>query len=136
MAILLKILNCFKIWRNHRPNCRQNTYSVCSYNFICRIKKLLCWFLSSIVISREIWVSALRDYNSRINNTNATKVLYISKVKTSIQLATIMFYLLGLALNINLIILIADIMLLISMIITVYTGYIYTAHTFSNKAHE
>ena len=63
------------------------------------LKSFYVGFLSSIVISREIWVSALRDYNSRFNNTNATKVLYISKVKTSIQLATIMFYLLGLALK-------------------------------------
>ena len=31
-------------------------------------------FIASIIISREIWVAALRDFNSRNNNTNATKV--------------------------------------------------------------
>ena len=46
-------------------------------------------FAGAFIISREIWVSALRDYNSRINNTNATKVIYIAKIKTTIQIFTI-----------------------------------------------
>ena len=33
-----------------------------------------------MIIAREIWVSALRDYNAR-NNSNATKVMYIAKIK-------------------------------------------------------
>ena len=55
----------------------------------------LVGFLGSIIITREIWVSALRDFNSRNNNTKATKVIYLAKIKTSIQLFTIFTYLSG-----------------------------------------
>ena len=34
-----------------------------------------------------------RDFNARINNSDATKVLYIAKIKTTIQLFTISIYL-------------------------------------------
>ena len=50
-------------------------------------------FAASLIIAREIWISALRDFNARNNNTNATKVIYIAKIKTSIQLFTIFIYL-------------------------------------------
>ena len=45
--------------------------------------------MSFNILSREIWVSALRDYNSRNNNVDATKVIFIAKLKTTIQLFTI-----------------------------------------------
>jgi len=35
-------------------------------------------FAGALIITREIWVSALRDYNSRNNNQNATRVTYIA----------------------------------------------------------
>ena len=89
-------------------------------------------FAGAFIISREIWVSALRDYNSRINNTNATKVIYIAKIKTTIQIFTIFVYLLALAFNIMLLIPIADILIVISLIITLYSGYLYTLNTFKN----
>ena len=46
----------------------------------------LIGFIGSLIITREVWVSALRDYNSRINNTNATKVIFVAKIKTTIQI--------------------------------------------------
>ena len=87
-------------------------------------------FLSAAIITREIWVGALRDFNARQHNSNATRVTFLAKIKTTIQLFTISTYLLGLAMNNMLIIIIADIMLLISFIITFYTGYQYTLSTF------
>ena len=87
-------------------------------------------FLSAFIITREIWVGALRDFNARQNNTNATRVTFLAKIKTTIQLFTISTYLLGLALNNMLLLLIADIILFISFIITVYTGWTYTLNTF------
>lgn len=87
-------------------------------------------FLSAVIITREIWVGALRDFNSRQHNTNATKVTFLAKIKTTTQLSTISTYLLGLALNNMLIILIADIMLFASFLVTFYTGFIYTVNTF------
>ena len=87
-------------------------------------------FLSAAIITREIWVGALRDFNARQQNTNATRVTFLAKIKTTIQLFTITTYLLGLAINNMLIILIADIFLLISFVVTIYTGLIYTLNTF------
>ena len=88
-------------------------------------------FLSAIIITREIWVGALRDFNARKQNTNATRVTFLAKIKTTTQLFTISTYLLGLAMNNMFIVLIADIMLFLSFIITVYTGLIYTLNTFN-----
>ena len=87
-------------------------------------------FLSAVIITREIWVGALRDFNARQQNINATRVTFLAKIKTTIQLITISTYLLGLAMNNMLLLLIADIMLFLSFIVTVYTGLLYTLNTF------
>ena len=87
-------------------------------------------FLSAAIITREIWVGALRDFNARHQNANATRVTFLAKIKTTIQLITISTYLLGLAMNNMLIVLIADILLFLSFIVTMYTGLIYTKNTF------
>jgi CDP-diacylglycerol--glycerol-3-phosphate 3-phosphatidyltransferase len=87
-------------------------------------------FTSAFIIAREIWVGALRDFNARQNKSHATKVTFLAKIKTTIQLVTISTYLFGLALNNMLIVLIADIMLFTSLLITTYTGYIYSLNSF------
>ena len=87
-------------------------------------------FASALIITREIWVGALRDFNARQNKSDATKVTFLAKIKTTIQLFTISTYLLGLAMNNMLILLIADMMLFLSLIITIYTGFIYSYNTF------
>tara|TARA_B100001248_G_scaffold17185_1_gene11426 strand:+ start:627 stop:1178 length:552 start_codon:yes stop_codon:yes gene_type:complete len=97
------------------------------------LNSYLIAFLGAIIISREILVSALRDYNSRNNNTGATKVTNLAKIKTTFQLFTILIYISGLAFNIMLLILVADLFLITSVLITVYTGYIYTFESFRNK---
>jgi CDP-diacylglycerol--glycerol-3-phosphate 3-phosphatidyltransferase len=87
-------------------------------------------FASALIITREIWVGALRDFNARQNKSDATKVTFLAKIKTTIQLFTISSYLLGLAMNNMLILLIADMLLFLSLIITIYTGLIYSLNTF------
>ena len=87
-------------------------------------------FISSVIITREIWVGALRDFNARQGQSDATKVTFLAKIKTSIQLFTISIYLLGLTLNNMLLILFGDIFLFLSLLITLYTGYIYTLQSF------
>ena len=96
------------------------------------LSSYLIGFAGALIITREIWVSALRDFNSRNNNSNATKVIYIAKIKTTIQLFTISIYLFSLSFNIMLLIPIADIFMIISVLITIYTGYMYTVNTFKN----
>ena len=90
-------------------------------------------FISALIISREIWVSALRDYNSRYNNSDATKVTFLAKIKTTSQLGAISLYLVGLMANNMLIILFGDMFLFLSLLITFYTGYIYTINSFKDK---
>ena len=87
-------------------------------------------FASALIITREIWVGALRDFSARQNKSDATKVTFLAKIKTTIQLFTISTYLLGLGMNNMLVLLIADILLLLSLIITIYTGFIYSLNTF------
>ena len=89
-------------------------------------------FMASLIITREIWVGALRDFNSRNDNLDATKVTFLAKIKTTIQLFTISIYLLGLTLNSMLLILFGDMFLFLSLLITIYTGYIYTVNSFKH----
>tara|TARA_B100000575_G_C22619286_1_gene384587 strand:- start:89 stop:556 length:468 start_codon:yes stop_codon:yes gene_type:complete len=96
------------------------------------LSSYLIGFAGALIITREIWVSALRDYNSRNNNSKATKVIYLAKIKTSIQIFTISIYLFALAFNFMLLIIIADILMITAVLITLYTGYIYTINTFKN----
>ena len=98
------------------------------------LSSYLIAFMGSIIVSREIWVSALRDYNARNNNIDATKVIYIAKMKTTIQLFTISVYLFGLTISNMLILIIGDIFLIISTLITLYSGYLYTVQSFEKKS--
>ena len=75
-------------------------------------------------------MGALRDLNARNSNSQATEVLYIAKIKTTIQLFTIGIYFIGLVFNNMLVIIIADIFLIIALFITLYTGLIYTYNSF------
>ena len=69
----------------------------------------LCIELSSVFIgmvggmmlAREFWVAALRDLNARQGTSESTKVTFLAKLKTSIQLLTFSFYLIGLLLIIH-----------------------------------
>ena len=96
------------------------------------LSSYLVGFIGAIIITREIWVGALRDFNARQNKSHVTKVTFIAKMKTTIQFFTISVYLLGLSLNYMLLIVLADILLVMAMIITLYTGYIYTRSSFKN----
>ena len=85
-------------------------------------------FLSSLIIAREIGIAALRDYSSRNNISDKTKVTYLAKVKTALQLFTIGSYLFALAIDFNLLIIISDILLIIATLVTLYTGYQYVSN--------
>ena len=97
------------------------------------LSSYLIGFIGAIIITREIWVGALRDLNARQGKSGATKVTFLAKIKTTVQLMTLSIYLLGLTLNNMLIIVIADILLVLSLFITLYTGLIYTINTFKKN---
>ena len=98
----------------------------------------LCIELSSIFIgmvggmmlAREFWVAALRDLNARQGTAESTKVTSLAKLKTSIQLLTFSFYLIGLTINNSLILFISNFFLFFALIITLQTGLSYTIATF------
>ena len=87
--------------------------------------------MSSFIISREIGVAALRDYAARNNMSHKTKVTFLAKSKTALQLFTIMLYLVALSLNLNLLLIIGDISLIAATLITLYTGYEYAKNIFT-----
>ena len=94
------------------------------------LSSYLIGFIGATVITREIWVGALRDLNARNGKSDVTKVTFLAKTKTTVQLFTLSIYLLGLVLNNMLVIIIGDILLFITLFITLYTGFIYTSDTF------
>jgi CDP-diacylglycerol--glycerol-3-phosphate 3-phosphatidyltransferase len=96
------------------------------------LSSYLIGFIGAIIITREIWVGALRDLNARNGVIDATKVTFLAKIKTTVQLFTISIYLIGLSANSMLILVFADIFLLVSLLITLYTGLIYTIQTYNN----
>ena len=98
------------------------------------LSSYLIGFVGAIMITREIWVGALRDLNARNRKSEATKVTFLAKIKTTVQLLTLSIYLFGLAINNMLLIIIADIFLFIALFITLYTGLIYTINTLKNQS--
>ena len=97
------------------------------------LSSYLIGFIGALIISREIWVGALRDMNARNGKSHATKVTFLAKIKTTAQLFTISIYLLGLTIDNMLLIIIGDIFLLISLLITLYTGFFYTLNSFKTN---
>ena len=94
------------------------------------LNSFLIGFISAVIISREIWVAALRDINSRNNQSDKTKVTFLAKIKTAIQMLAILIYLLGLTINNMMILFFADIILIIALLVTLQTGLQYSIATF------
>ena len=94
------------------------------------LDSFLIGFISAVIISREIWVAALRDINSRNNQFDKTKVTFLAKTKTAIQMLAIFIYLFGLTLNNMMVLFFGDIVLIIALLITIQTGFQYTISTF------
>jgi CDP-diacylglycerol--glycerol-3-phosphate 3-phosphatidyltransferase len=87
----------------------------------------------SLILAREYWVGALREFNARSDNIKATNVTFLAKVKTTIQLFALSLYLLFLSTGQALLILIGDLTLFISIIITLQTAVSYTIASFSRS---
>ena len=84
------------------------------------LSSYLIGFFGALIITREIWVGALRDMNARNGKSDVTKVTFLAKIKTTIQLFTISIYLLGLSINNMLLVIIGDIFLLISFFLNFF----------------
>jgi CDP-diacylglycerol--glycerol-3-phosphate 3-phosphatidyltransferase len=94
------------------------------------LSSLFIGMIGGLMLVREFWVLALRDLNARKNNSEATKVTLLAKIKTLIQFFAFSSYLFGLALNNSLILFISHFLLFLALIITLQTGLSYTITTF------
>ena len=94
------------------------------------LDSFLIGFISAVIISREVWVAALRDINARNNQSDKTKVTFLAKTKTAIQMFAILMYLFGLTLNNMMVLFFADIILIVALLVTIQTGFQYTISTF------
>ena len=94
------------------------------------LSSIFIGMVGGIMLAREFWVAALRDINARQGTSESTKVTFLAKLKTSIQLSTFSFYLIGLTLNNSLILFIANFLLFLALIITLQSGLSYTIATF------
>ena len=86
---------------------------------------LMCAFL----LAREFWVSALREFSSANNIPQSTAVTFIAKTKTTFQFIAISLYLLGAALNLALVIFIANFTLFIALLLAYKSVINYTLNT-------
>ena len=82
--------------------------------------------ISLIILAREFWVSALRDFASRKKISDLMDVTYLAKLKTSMQFLTLFLYFLSFLLILKLGIFVANITLFLSMLITIKTVIDYT----------
>ena len=96
------------------------------------LSSIFIGMVGGIILSREFWVSALRDLNSRNKRSDVTKVTFLAKLKTSSQFLSFGSYLFGILINNSLIIFLSNFFLLIAMILSLSTALDYTKATFKN----
>ena len=87
-------------------------------------------FMGAILLGREFWVSALREYSSSLSISNLTAVTFVAKVKTTFQFIAISMYFLGAAFDLALIIFLANFILLIAVFLSCKSAIDYTVKTF------
>ena len=85
---------------------------------------------AAIILAREFWVSALREYNSKKQNTAKTDVTFLAKAKTTFQFFAIALYLFGMAYQAQLVIFIGSFVFFIALLLSIKTGLNYTKATF------
>ena len=104
----------------------------CLIGLTIALESLLIGILTGIILSRELWVSALRDLNARNKNYGATKVTFLAKLKTSSQFISFGSFLFGILINNSLIIFLSNFLLLIAMILSLSTALDYTKASFKS----
>jgi len=94
------------------------------------LSSIFVGMVGGMMLVREFWVGALRDFNARQGTSDSTKVSFLAKIKTTIQFITFSSYLIGLALNNSMILFLSNFLLFLALIITLQTGFSYTLATF------
>ena len=98
------------------------------------LESLYFGFIGSLMLAREFWVAALRDFNARNGNQVATEVTFLAKIKTFAQLVALGGYIVALYLNSALILFLSDFLFFGALIITIQTGVKYSLKSFKKAA--
>ena len=86
--------------------------------------------MSTLILAREFWVSALREYAAQHSLSYATKVTFLAKTKTSIQFLALALFFLGFSLDNALMIFLASFILFLALLISMKTAIDYSAKVF------
>ena len=86
-------------------------------------------FMGALILAREFWVSALREYSSTHNISNTTMVTFVAKIKTTFQFIALSMFFLGAASNLPLIVFVAKFTLFISVLLAIKSAISYTRGT-------
>ena len=78
-------------------------------------------FAAIVIISREITVSALREWMAELGNRASVAVSWVGKLKTTFQLISITVFLL----NLDSLVVVASVLLLIAVVLTLWSMMIY-----------
>jgi len=81
------------------------------------------------ILAREFWVSALREYASAHNNSQATAVIFIAKTKTAIQFIALGMFFLGFASDHSLIIFLAKFVFFVSVLLAIKSAITYSINS-------
>lgn len=82
----------------------------------------------TFLLAREFWVSAIREYAMHIGRSEATRVTYLAKIKTTVQFLAIFLFMLGLTLDYSLMIFLSKFIFFLALLISIKTSISYTAN--------
>jgi CDP-diacylglycerol--glycerol-3-phosphate 3-phosphatidyltransferase len=92
-------------------------------------KDIYVALMGSLILAREFWVSALREYSSSYHISNSTKVTFIAKLKTTFQFIALSMFFLGNSADLALVTFLASFLLLIAVILACQSAIDYTINT-------
>ena len=87
--------------------------------------------MSALLLAREFWVSALRELAAQHSLSEATKVTFLAKAKSTVQFSAITMFFLGFGIDNALIIFLGSFMLFLALLITLKTALDYSRKVFN-----
>jgi len=87
--------------------------------------------IAALILSREFWVSALREFAASNSLSDLTKVTFLAKIKTSVQFISITMFFLGFWSGNALVIFLASFMLFLAALISIKTAIDYSNKIFN-----
>ena len=103
---------------------------------IIELNSIFIAFISAVMISRDIWVNGMRELNARLSHSDRTKVTFMAKIKTAIQMSTVSLYLFALLINNAFLLFISNFLLFVALIVSLVTGLQYTVNSLELNGKE